>query len=281
MSWVRLDDHFPDNPKIVSAGPLAAWLYVTGLCYCNRLLTDGFVPISQVDRLSPHRDDQDLRDSPLHLAQRLCGLGLWMEGEQKGVPGFVIHDYRKYQPSRKEILRQRRQNAGRQTRFRKASTNGLRGERNGHRNGVTNGVSNDVCSTVSNDGPVPVPVPVLREISLSLVETPTKPATSLAPDDIAARAGHLIRHYADLYAKHRHGAKLRLIGNSLEFQDACSLVALWDDDRLDKLAVIVLESDDEFIAKTDRSFKIFSLKATWADDRLRAWEREHGFADEA
>jgi HNH endonuclease len=108
-----------------------------------------------------------------------------------------------------------------------------------------------------------------------------KPATSLAPDVIAERAGSLIRRYAELYVKHRHGAKLRLIGNALEFQEACSLVALWDDARLDKLAVIVLETDDEFISKTDRSFKIFSLKATWADDRLRAWEREHGFADQA
>jgi len=67
-----------------------------------------------------------------------------------------------------------------------------------------------------------------------------------------------------------------LIGNSLEFQDACSLVAEWDDARLEKLAILVLTTDDPFIAGTDRSFKIFAIKASWADDKLKAWEREHG-----
>src|SRR3990167_2964612 len=51
MAWVRLDEEFPDHPKIVSAGPLAAWLYVAGLCYCNRLLTNGFIPEDQISRL--------------------------------------------------------------------------------------------------------------------------------------------------------------------------------------------------------------------------------------
>lgn len=91
------------------------------------------------------------------------------------------------------------------------------------------------------------------------------------------RAGQLIEHYRDeWYPKHRHGARLRLVGNALEFQDACSLVDTWDDARLEKLAQIVLTTDDEFISRTDRSFKIFAMKATWADDRLKQWEQEHG-----
>jgi len=94
--------------------------------------------------------------------------------------------------------------------------------------------------------------------------------------EITQRAGRLIQRYSELYTEHRHGARLRLVGNTLEFQDACALVKLWDDARLEKLAVLVLTTDDEpYIQRSDRGFKIFSLKASWADGRLSEWEAEH------
>lgn len=97
-------------------------------------------------------------------------------------------------------------------------------------------------------------------------------ATGKTDPATAARAGRLIERYAELYTQHRNGARLRLVGNSLEFEAACGLVALWPDDRLEKLAILVLTTDDPFITGTDRSFKIFGLKASWADDRLSEWE---------
>ena len=48
--------------------------------------------------------------------------------------------------------------------------------------------------------------------------------------------------------------------------------------RLEKLARLVLSTDDEFISRTDRGWKIFVLKASWADDRLRQWEAAQGVA---
>lgn len=92
-------------------------------------------------------------------------------------------------------------------------------------------------------------------------------------DEIAQRAGALLERYADWYALHRNGARLRLLRNALEFQEACSLCGLWDDARLEKLARIVLTTDDPYVAGTDRSFKIFAMKASWADDRLRQAEQ--------
>src|SRR5881227_2979134 len=70
MPWVRLADDFPDHPKVVQAGPLAAWLYVCALSYANRYATDGFIPAGQVRRLA------DI-DEPLVLAQRLVDAGMW------------------------------------------------------------------------------------------------------------------------------------------------------------------------------------------------------------
>lgn len=91
--------------------------------------------------------------------------------------------------------------------------------------------------------------------------------------ETSARAGRLREElYPTWYATHRHGARLRLVANSLEFQDALSLVVQWDDAHLEKLAQIILTTDDEWISNTDRGFKIFALKASWADNLFREWE---------
>ncbi len=117
MPWVRLDEEFPDHPKVVTAGPLAGWLHVCALAYCNRHLTDGFVPHAQVPRLVnfagvvEYDEDYgqvDLRDAPevdpYRLAETLVSLNMW----EKRQGGYLIHDFLEYQPSRAEIEAQRK-----------------------------------------------------------------------------------------------------------------------------------------------------------------------------
>jgi len=82
MSWVKLDDQFPDHPKVIAAGGDAAWLYVAGLCYCQAKLTDGVIPAGIVPRLTD-------RKNPLRLAERLVEVRLW---EPLG-SDYRIHDY--------------------------------------------------------------------------------------------------------------------------------------------------------------------------------------------
>lgn len=119
---------------------------------------------------------------------------------------------------------------------------------------------------------VPNACPRVAESKLQTV-LPEKESEEKPPEEpIEARAGRLLESYAGWYQRFRHGARLRLLRNALEFGEACQLCELWDDARLEKLAQIVLTTNDEFIAGTDRSFKIFALKASWADDRLRAAE---------
>lgn len=93
MAWVKLDDQFADHPKVIEAGPLAAWLYVCGLTYCSRLLTDGFIPAGQIRRLA------DVKN-PDALAKRLVAVGLWEACDG----GYRIHDYFEYQPTRERVL---------------------------------------------------------------------------------------------------------------------------------------------------------------------------------
>jgi hypothetical protein len=72
MAWAKIDDQFADHPKVIAAGPLAGWLYVCGLTYCARLLTDGFIPTGQVRKLA------DL-DRAMDLAHTLVEVGMWEE----------------------------------------------------------------------------------------------------------------------------------------------------------------------------------------------------------
>lgn len=44
MAWVKLDDGFFRNPKVVSVGKDAKFLYVAALCYCGANITDGRIP---------------------------------------------------------------------------------------------------------------------------------------------------------------------------------------------------------------------------------------------
>lgn len=95
--------------------------------------------------------------------------------------------------------------------------------------------------------------------------------------DLRMRAGRLREElYPEWYAQHRNGARLPLMANSLELMSAEKLCETWDDARIEKLAKIVLTTDDSYIAGTDRSFKIFAMKAAWADNRLAEWEKTHG-----
>lgn len=101
-SWVRLDDSFSEHPKVVQAGDRAAWLFVCGLLYASRTLSNGFVPASQVSRLCSLRDTQA-------LAKRLVSVGLWVEVED----GYVIHDYLEHQRSAAQVKEERRKSAER------------------------------------------------------------------------------------------------------------------------------------------------------------------------
>lgn len=91
--------------------------------------------------------------------------------------------------------------------------------------------------------------------------------------DAQKRAGRLREVlYPEWYALYRHGARLRINANPIEWEEAVTICQTWDDERIEKLARIVLTTDDDWISGTDRGFKIFALKASWADNRLRAVE---------
>lgn len=176
MTWVRVDDGFPDHPKVMQVGPLGGWLQICALAYCNRYLTDGFVPARVALRLAdftnvgvltwqelarPPEEDEYEPAEVSWIIPRLVEAGMWERVEG----GFLIHDFDDYQPSREAVLAERRKTADRVAKFR---------ARKRQSNAVTNAVSNGV----SNGGVTPSPTRPLEELVLTDVRTSVGPGES-------------------------------------------------------------------------------------------------------
>jgi hypothetical protein len=98
LTWVKIDEAFPEHPKVDQVGPLGAFMQVAALCYCNRNLTSGFVPRGVVRRLI---DLDGFQISAQELADKLVQARMWIPVEG----GYRIHDYAKYQPDEEEQKR--------------------------------------------------------------------------------------------------------------------------------------------------------------------------------
>lgn len=90
-SYFRVDNHLPDNPKIVRAGPEAELLYIHGLAYCSRLMTDGRIPKAVVPRLAWKNAAKN--------TSKLVEAGLWIDRDDE----YEVKDYLKHQRSREQI----------------------------------------------------------------------------------------------------------------------------------------------------------------------------------
>lgn len=96
MTWSKLDDNLYDHPKALEAGEPATDLFVRGLVYCNRYLTNGRIPKVALAKLSK-------RDGNEENASALVRAGLW---EDDGT-SWTVHDFLKLNPSREQIEERR------------------------------------------------------------------------------------------------------------------------------------------------------------------------------
>lgn len=107
MTWVKIDDSFPNHPKIVGLSDKAFRIHISGLCYCGTYLTDGFVPMTIAARFA----NEDMA----HIAE-LTQAGLWIEAVSEN--GFRIHDYLAHQTSKTQVEEKRQTVRERQKRYR-------------------------------------------------------------------------------------------------------------------------------------------------------------------
>lgn len=105
MTWVKLDDGYPEHLKVVGLSDKAFRADIEGWCYCARTLSDGLIPTAAAKRWSAK------------AIAELVAAGRW----HHDVAGYRIHDYLDYNPSRERVLEDRRLAAERQAKFRRSN----------------------------------------------------------------------------------------------------------------------------------------------------------------
>jgi hypothetical protein len=140
MGWARIDDDFPNHPKVWRVGAEGVALFLEGLCHASKFLTDGLLARPEVERMR-------LVKKPLTVAQKLVEVGLWeLDGDN-----FRIHDYHDYNPTSDSVRERRAATKTRVDRHRERVSNGVT-ER--VTSGVTNGVSNRESLPARVDAPI-------------------------------------------------------------------------------------------------------------------------------
>lgn len=187
MSWVKIDDHIDEHPKVAQAGPLGLALFVASLAYCNRNLTDGYIPRSvALTLLEFSHPDQDGNPLPISVTNGMQGhditahdvietlvdLHLWKT--VRG--GYRVHDYHDYQPTKARVLAER-----------EAARNRMQNKRNsrGSQEQPENftGSSSDVRGKFNFPVPVPNPTPQDQDLPAAAGPGPTQPDDTPAAAD--------------------------------------------------------------------------------------------------
>lgn len=224
MVWVRLDDHFDENPKIAAVGPLGLALWTVGLAYCNRNLTDGFIPFNVAngllswEYLDPQDDTGRRKRWKVSVSSGMVGddvsservidllvyAGLWEWDDDRG--GYYIHDYDHFQPTRAEVEAERlaKQAAGRA---------GGQASALARAQAKAEATVQPLAQAKSKPVPVPVPVPV--------PDPETEPLAAAAARERDEAVGRLCREW-----ERATGTTVtQMLGDSLE----CALDGIPED----------------------------------------------------
>ncbi|MFJ8016192.1 hypothetical protein [Streptomyces sp. NPDC096339] len=185
-TYVRVHDGLPDHPKIIEAGGEAAWLYICGLAYSSRQLTDGVIPKRLIGRLTDS-------SKPEALASALLRVGLWHEGEHdcpKCRPAtsdtYVVHDYTWHQRSASEVAELSAKRAA-------------AGQRGGRRSGESRRAASAAEANREASASAKPKQPRSKTEAETETETEVKEKTSRTPSE---SADALPRHDVERVCKH-------------------------------------------------------------------------------
>lgn len=101
MTWVKKDDNFPWDPKVLRLSDRAYRVHDTALCYCGKYLTDGLVPKTEVKGWAGTKYKAVVEELTTPIAPSEAPLWHPDEGD------FRIHKYLEYNPSRSKVLSER------------------------------------------------------------------------------------------------------------------------------------------------------------------------------
>lgn len=109
MTWFKVDDSFYDHPKFIDLPNAAIGLWAKCGAWCGKHLTDGVIPASQVKRFK----------GTTSQINALVSERIWVEErDESGAKVYRFHDWNEYQPTRKQVLKERQDGAERQRKSR-------------------------------------------------------------------------------------------------------------------------------------------------------------------
>ena len=149
MTWIKLEDSFPDHPKISQLSDKAFRVHISALCYCGKYLTDGVIPAPIANRLCVNNGSR--------VIKRLVEIGLWSRVEG----GYEINDYLKYQTSKAQAEMEKETNRLRATKAREAKSAAQR-----------NGVSSVGVTLTNTHTPTPTPTDNKKKKILVIKDDP-------------------------------------------------------------------------------------------------------------
>jgi hypothetical protein len=97
VPWVKLDDQFYDNSKVLAAGPQAIALHIAGMCWVGGQLSDGRIPRHVLSALTGKAQ------VPTKTVERLVAVGLWEATPE----GWEIHDWLQWNPPAEQVRAER------------------------------------------------------------------------------------------------------------------------------------------------------------------------------
>jgi hypothetical protein len=115
MPWVTLDDQIASHPKIVKAGPEAAWMWACAIAYCQNHLTDGEVPLEALVTFGGFKHHRAVAERLVEARVRPAGAGLF----ERRDGGYAVHDYLKHNSSAETVLAARAKESARKATWRK------------------------------------------------------------------------------------------------------------------------------------------------------------------
>ena len=164
MTWVKIDDSFPDHPKIKGLKDDEFRLYMTALCYSSRYLTDGVIPLNIVRTFIESR-------SKSSRISALVEANLW----EIVADNVVILSYSEYQFTKERIETERKLAAERMNKSRVLRR--------------TNGVTSPEVHP-PHTHPIPIPIPIKDINTFPLEMTSFEEFWNLYPRKQAKGAAH-------------------------------------------------------------------------------------------
>lgn len=234
MPWVRIDENALNHAKLLALSAYSFRLWVEGLAYCQRHLTDGVITHTAL-RTFRYAQGKHVAE----LATSIDGMApLWQPTEN----GYAVHDYLQWNESREHVMAARAKARERIRKLRGKSGNGSsnavtpREQSENEQSSFSGGV---VCSLVS---------PGSSEKEGGLGET------------VEMRAGAFVRWYQD---KHRSVFGVGYIGNpQADYQRALQLVGEFSDADLRDAAMVWFGMEDDFATSGTRTIPKFASRAT-------------------